>query len=68
MEWAEAYRAYVNQGINAAKKRVPFDISFKYWCDTWGEQIDQRGRLQMQRIDRAAGYVVGNLRIAARQT
>ena len=66
MDWTEAYQAFVNQQVNAAKKRVPFAITFKDWCDLWGDQIEQRGTLQLQRIDRQAGYVPGNLRISRR--
>lgn len=66
MDYEAAYNAFKNLAINARKKRVPFQITFRDWCDVWGSQIDQRGKLQLQRIDKAAGYVEGNLRIGER--
>lgn len=66
MNWEAAYQAYLNQRANASKKRLPFAITFKEWCDAWGDRIDQRGPLQMQRIDKTVGYVAGNLQIGER--
>lgn len=66
MDFDSAYRALLNQRINAGKKRVPFEINFKQWLDLWGDHIDQRGKLQLQRKDKALGYVEGNLRIGER--
>ena len=66
MDFEELYLAFKNQMMNARKKRVPFTINFKYWLDTWGDNIDQRGRLQLQRIDKSAGYVEGNLVVGTR--
>jgi hypothetical protein len=66
MDFESAHNAFRNQAMNAAKKRVPFEITFKLWCDIWTPHIHMRGKLQMQRIDKAAGYVEGNLRIAER--
>lgn len=66
MDYDSAYRAFLNQRINAGKKKVPFEINFKDWCDIWAEHIHQRGKLQLQRIEKSLGYVEGNLRIAER--
>lgn len=66
MDFDQAFEAFQNQARNARKKRVPFAISFKYWCDIWSPHIHERGKLQLQRIDKAAGYVEGNLRIGER--
>lgn len=66
MDYDSAYQAFQNQRINAGKKRVPFDITFKHWLDLWTPHIERRGELQLQRIDKAAGYVPGNLRVGER--
>ncbi len=67
MDYDSAYRAFLNQRINAGKKKVPFDINFKHWCDLWAPHIHQRTKLQLQRIEKSLGYVEGNLRIGERQ-
>jgi hypothetical protein len=64
MDYEAAKLAYQNQRINAGKKRVPFDITFEQWCDIWAPHIHERGKLQLQRIEKERGYVPGNLRIA----
>ena len=66
MDYDAAFNAFKNQAINAGKKRVPFDITFKDWCDVWAPHIERRGELQLQRIVKHLGYVPGNLRICAR--
>jgi hypothetical protein len=66
MDVYAAHQAFTNQRINAGKKKVPFEITFAYWCDIWAPHIHERGRLQLQRIEKAAGYVPGNLRIGER--
>lgn len=67
MDYDAAHLAFKNQAINARKKKVPFDITFKDWCDIWAPHIHERGKgkLQLQRIEKHLGYVPGNLRIAA---
>ena len=56
---------------SAIKKRIPFRLTFAAWLEIWGDQIDYRGSrpgdLYMERIDKAAGYAVGNLRISKRE-
>lgn len=66
MDYDSAYQAYKNQASNARKKKVPFGITFCEWCDIWAPFIDRRKTLQLQRKDKRAGYVTGNLRIGER--
>lgn len=66
MDYDKAYEAFKNQAVNARKKRVPFEITFKHWCDIWAPHIERRGELQLQRIEKHRGYVPGNLRIGER--
>lgn len=59
-------RAYRAQKNNAAKRGISFSLSFKEWCDFWGEDISRRGNgpdnLQMQRFADSGGYEIGNIR------
>jgi hypothetical protein len=48
------------------KNGIPFNLTLKDWVDAWGDQIQLRGVLQLQRIEPAKGFVVGNLRIGRR--
>lgn len=58
------------QRDSAIKKGIPFRLTFADWVAIWGAQIDQRGGrpgdLYMERIVKADGYVIGNLRISKR--
>lgn len=71
MDADTAWRLYRWQVDCARKKHVPHALSFHAWCEMWGQDIERRGKrrgdLYMQRIDPAAGYVAGNLRIVARE-
>jgi hypothetical protein len=59
---------------NAAKRNIPYELTFKQWLDTWGERILKRNRgkgddmLRLERIDKSQGYTVGNVHLAKRQT
>lgn len=66
MSWEVAHHAFINLRINAQKKRVPWNLTFRDFVDVWGEHFARRGELQLQRIVPAAGYVPGNLRIGPR--
>jgi hypothetical protein len=65
-----ARHLYLLQKDSAIKKKIPFRLTFADWSDIWGSQIDQRGGrpgdLYMERIVKADGYIVGNLRISKR--
>lgn len=66
MSFDDAYNCFVNQRINARKKQGEFTLTFKEWLDIWGDDLERKGQLQMQRIDKELGYVPGNLRIGSR--
>jgi hypothetical protein len=59
-------RAYRAQRDNAKRRGIEFHLTFKEWCDFWGEDVDRRGNgpndLQMQRFADTGPYAVGNIR------
>jgi hypothetical protein len=65
-----ARHLYLLQKDSAIKKGILFRLTFADWTAIWGDQIDQRGGrpgdLYMERINKADGYVLGNLRISKR--
>ncbi len=60
------FQVFLLQRSNARKASHEFTITFKEWVDLWGERYADRGQFQLQRIDKALGYVPGNLRIGRR--
>lgn len=60
------YRAYCQQKHGAAVRGVEFKLTFKEWCDFWGEDVDRRGSgpddLSMQRFADTGPYAIGNIR------
>lgn len=66
MEMKDALRAFRSQKSNAKKRGISFMLTFKEWCDFWGEDIDRRGsghdQLQMQRYGDLGGYEIGNIK------
>lgn len=61
-----ALRKLRNLRRHCREKGIPFELTLKDWVDAWGDQIEQRGALQLQRIEPDKGFVVGNLRIGRR--
>lgn len=59
-------RAYRAQKYGAAQRGIEFKLSFKEWCDFWGDDVDRRGNgpndLQMQRFADTGPYEIGNIR------
>lgn len=59
---------------NAAKRGIPYTLTFKQWLDVWDVNILERNRgkgdarLRLERIDKSMGYTVGNVHLAKRQT
>jgi hypothetical protein len=66
MTAGQAMRKWRNLQRHCAKKGIPFALTLKQWVDAWEDKIDQRGFLQLQRIEPAKGFVPGNLRIGRR--
>jgi hypothetical protein len=66
MHIKQALVAYRNQKSGAKRRGIEFCLSFKEWCDWWGEDIGQRGngpdQLQMQRLADSGPYALGNIR------
>lgn len=48
------------------KRGIPFSLTLKDWVDAWAENIDQRGRLQLRRIDKSLGFIAGNVEVGER--
>lgn len=66
MDIKKALQAYHSQRHNAKSRGIGWELTFKEWCDFWGEDIDRRGtrrdQLGMQRIMDSGPYRVGNIR------
>jgi len=62
----KALQAYHSQKHNAKRRGIGWELTFKEWCDFWGEDIDRRGTkrgcLQMQRHMDAGPYKLGNIK------
>lgn len=61
----KALQAYRSQKHNANRRGIGWELTFKEWCDFWGDDIDRRGRggnqLGMQRILDSGPYKLGNI-------
>lgn len=72
MDLKNLYRLYEQNRLNAAKRGIPYQLTFRQWLGVWGEAIldENRGtgddRLRLERIEKAGGYEVGNVRLAKR--
>ncbi len=64
----EAIRKHANLARHCKKRGIPFSLTLKQWVDAWGDRIEERGRLQLQRIEQDKGFIAGNVRIAERPT
>ena len=58
--------AYATQRHRAKSRGIEFKLTFKEWCDFWGDDIERRGSgpndLQMQRIGDSGPYAIGNIK------
>lgn len=61
----QAKRKYKNKRNNAERRGIPFTLTFKEWVDAWGDQSPD-GSLQLQRKDKALGFVPGNVEVGER--
>lgn len=74
MDLGNLLELYYANMRNAAKRNIPYELTFKQWLDAWGESILERNRgkgdnrLRLERIDKTQGYKVGNIHLAKRQT
>jgi len=66
MNAQEALRKLNNLRRHCRRQGIPFDLTLRDWVEAWGDKIEQRGVLQLQRIELDKGFVVGNLRIGKR--
>ena len=66
MEIKKAMRAFNTQKHNAERRKIGWNLTFKQWCEFWGDDIGRRGRghdqLQMQRYADTGPYEIGNIR------
>jgi hypothetical protein len=62
----EALCKYENKRKHCKSRGILFTLTFKDWADAWGEWISECGRLQLQRKDKALGFVVGNVVVGER--
>jgi hypothetical protein len=62
----EALQKLNNLRRHCKKKGIPFNLTLKDWVEAWSDRISEYGRLQLQRIEQDKGFVIGNIRIAAR--
>jgi hypothetical protein len=60
----EAIRKHDNLRRHCEARNIPFSLTLKDWVDAWGDKIAERGALQLQRIEKSKGFVVGNLTLA----
>ena len=65
MHITKALAAYRSQSGSAKIRGIEFQLTFKEWCDFWGDDFERRGtgfnQLQMQRIGDLGPYAVGNI-------
>lgn len=58
--------AYRSQKSGAKQRGIAFELTFKEWCDFWGDDIDRRGTgcddLQMQRFGDSGPYALWNVK------
>jgi hypothetical protein len=62
----EALHKLDNLRRHCKRKNIPFNLTLKDWVDAWGDRIDRRGELQLQRVQKDKGFVVGNLMVGER--
>lgn len=58
---------YIQQRSNAAKRGIPFTLTFDQWLTIWGDKLRRRGRcascLVMARSGDSGPYAIGNVKI-----
>jgi hypothetical protein len=70
MDIDAARKLFLLQRDSAIKRRIPFRLSFADWTALLGDRIDDLGSSPgdsyIECIDRAGGYVDGNVRVSRR--
>lgn len=72
MDLEGLYRLYCRNRKNAAKRGIPYRLTFRQWLDIWGEFIldVNRGagddRLRLERKDKSRGFELGNVHLTRR--
>jgi hypothetical protein len=70
MDIDAARSLYLRQRALSIQKRIPFRLTFADWSALLGEDIDNLGSspgdCYIECIDRADGYVDGNVRVSRR--
>lgn len=58
-------KKFQSQRSGAMTRRIGWELTFEQWLEWWGDDVDRRGRgpndLQMQRINDAGPYALGNI-------
>lgn len=66
MDIKKAMSAFNAQKAGAKQRGISWGLTFKEWCDFWGDDIHRRGtghdKLQMQRFSDLGGYEIGNIK------
>lgn len=65
MNIQQAKRKYKNKRNNCLDRGIPFTLTFQQWLEAWGNHSPD-GRLQLQRKDKALGFVIGNVEVGER--
>lgn len=70
MDIDAARSLYLKQRDVAIKKRIPYRLTFADWSALLGDRMDDLGSRPgdcfIECIDKADGYVAGNVRVATR--
>ncbi len=59
----EAIQKLDNLRRHCETRGIPFNLTLKDWVEAWGDKIEQRGELQLQRIVKELGFVAGNIQV-----
>lgn len=66
MDIDKAQKAFNSQKSGAKRRGIKWNLTFKEWCDFWGEDFHNRGsghdKLCMQRFHDKGAYEIGNIK------
>ena len=62
----EALQKLDNLRRHCETRGIPFNLTLRDWVEAWGDKIEQRGDLQLQRIVKSLGFVTGNIKVGER--
>ena len=62
----EALQKLDNLRRHCETRGIPFSLTLKDWVEAWGDKIEQRGELQLQRKVKEHGFIAGNIKIGER--